>query len=88
MFAIANRQAFVRYSVYINYMNNKFYVRLKECLEEKGISQDKLAKDIGVSKATVSDWINKKKQPTADNIILVANYFSVTCDYILGIEEF
>ena len=69
-------------------MNNKFSIRLKECLDEKGISQDKFAKEIGVSKSTVSDWINKKKQPTADNIILVANYFSVTSDFLLGIEEY
>ena len=70
------------------YMENKFSIRLKECLEEKGISQDKFAKEIGVSKSTVSDWINKKKQPTTDNIILVANYFAVTSDFLLGIEEF
>jgi transcriptional regulator with XRE-family HTH domain len=67
---------------------NKFSERLKDCLIEKGYKQKALAKGIGVSESTVSDWLNKKKQPTADNIVAVAKFLSVSCDYLLGLKDY
>ena len=68
-------------------MINKFAERIKEQLIVKGKNQAELSRAIKVSGATVSEWINGKKQPTADNIILVADYFDVSADYLLGRTE-
>ena len=65
-------------------MINKFAERLKGLLIEKNISQKTFAKGIQFSEATVSEWLSGKIQPTADSIIIVANYFDVTADYLLG----
>ena len=65
-------------------MNNKFAERLKALLIEKAISQTVLAEKTQLSDAIISRWINGTRQPTADNILLIADYFDVTTDYLLG----
>lgn len=68
-------------------MMNTFALRLKQLLNEKSISKRALAKEIGVSAMSVSDWSNGKVQPTAENIYLVATYFDVSSDFLLGLED-
>lgn len=68
-------------------MKNQFGERLKELLEEKGLSINQFAEKIGVSASAVSAWTRGVKQPTADNIILIARFFGVTTDYILGVSD-
>lgn len=36
---------------------------------------------------SVSDWTTGKIQPTAENIYLVAEYFNVSADYLLGLQD-
>ena len=36
---------------------------------------------------SISDWSTGKVQPTAENIYIIANYFSVTSDFLLGLED-
>ena len=65
-------------------MANKFAERLKWLLAENSISQKTLAEKTQLGTATISQWINGKRQPSADYILLIANYFGVTTDYLLG----
>ena len=64
-----------------------FAERLKQLMQEAGVSQEKLGKEIGYSQRAVSKWINGQSEPTATAITLCANYFSVTSDYLLGLED-
>lgn len=59
-----------------------FSERLNQLLRERGISAYRLAKDIGVSGQTVSNWKNGSI-PSADQVITVADYFNVSTDYLL-----
>ena len=68
-------------------MKKDFGTRLKEMLKKKKISQNKYAALIGVSNTCVSYWITGKRQPSAENIIMTAQYFGVTTDYILGVSD-
>ena len=68
-------------------MKNLFACRFSELLKESGISKRALAAAIGVSAMSVSDWSNGNVQPTAENIYLVAEYFHVSADYLLGLED-
>ncbi len=68
-------------------MKNQFASRLKDLLQEHEISKRNFAKNIGVSAMSVSDWTNGNVQPTAENIYIVAEYFGVTSDYLLGLED-
>ena len=61
-----------------------FAERLKELRAEKGISQEKLAKELQLSKAIICYWETDQSEPTAPNIVKVADRFGVTADYLLG----
>ncbi|MDE7182670.1 MAG: helix-turn-helix transcriptional regulator [Clostridia bacterium] len=68
-------------------MKNLFAVRLSELLEMNNLSKRALAKNIGISAMSISDWTNGKVQPTAENIYIIAEYFDVSSDYLLGLKE-
>ncbi len=55
--------------------------------QSRRITQTKLAFDIGVSKQSVSNWENGNILPSIDVLILLARYFNVSTDYILGLED-
>lgn len=64
--------------------------KLSDFVEEKrkeGVNQKALAKEIGVSSGSLSNWCNNAKNVTADNIVKLANYFNVSADYLLGLTE-
>jgi transcriptional regulator with XRE-family HTH domain len=63
--------------------------RIRRLRLSKKISQKALANDLGFnSSATVSSWENGEGQLSADIIIRLAEYFSVSTDYLLlGKEE-
>ena len=64
-----------------------FPERLKELRVEKGVGQEKLAADIGVGNGTISLWENGLREPKMSNLILLAKYFDVTMDYLVGLED-
>lgn len=65
----------------------KFAERLYELRTDAGLSQAKLAKAIGVSNASVCSWERGRKEPMAFAIIALAEFFDVTTDYLLGLED-
>lgn len=68
-------------------MENKFKDILKEIRLEKGISQDKLSKDLRLSKGIISMWENGLREPTMSSLIILADYFGVSIDYLVGLED-
>lgn len=57
---------------------------LKQLRKEKGILQSVLAKDINVTQATISSWEIERTAPNIAQLNLLANYFNVTVDYLIG----
>ena len=68
-------------------INASFGQRLRELMNENGISQIELADAIGYSQRNVSKWINFQSEPTATAIVKCARYFDVSCGCILGTED-
>ena len=60
--------------------------RIKELRAERKISQEKLAKEIGMSRSAVSMWEIDASEPDNEMLDKLANYFHVTTDYLLGRE--
>ena len=60
---------------------------LKELRLEKGLTQEELAKQLNFSMSVVNKWENGKKNPSVDILKILAKYFDVTIDYLLGIER-
>ena len=65
-----------------------FAERFLELRKEKGISQAKLAKDLQVSFSVVCYWETDRSEPTAPNLVKIADYFNVSVDYLLGRKEY
>ena len=61
--------------------------RIRELRQEKGLSMEKLAKILNVSNAIICKWENNISEPTASNIISLADYFNVSADYLLGRQD-
>ena len=65
----------------------KLAERLKELREERCLSQERLAKEIGVSHRAIGFWESGINEPKASYVVALAKYFKVSADYLLGIEE-
>lgn len=64
-----------------------FVNRLNKLIKENGISKYKLAKDIGVSKQAVLWWCDGVNEPKISYLKKLAEYFDVSADYLLGLED-
>ncbi|HEM5399675.1 TPA: helix-turn-helix domain-containing protein [Streptococcus suis] len=60
--------------------------RLKILRKEKGLSQQALAKEIGVSYRTLQNWENGVNSIKPDKAQALADYFGVSVGYLLGFE--
>lgn len=61
--------------------------RIQYLRKTKGMSQEELADQIGVSRQAVSKSESEQSTPDLEKIIIMSNLFEVTTDYILkGIE--
>lgn len=63
-----------------------FAERLKELRKSKNLTQLEFAKTFHIASGTVAMWETNKRQPDADTIKKVANFFNVSVDYLLGEE--
>lgn len=61
--------------------------RLVLVAKQKGISQKELAKKLGVSASTVSDWANGKTDPKGTNLIKAAEIIGVSVDFLAGGQD-
>lgn len=63
---------------------NKFGKILADLRLDKGMSQKELAKAFHMSSSTISSYETGTHLPNAEQIVLFADFFGVTTDYILG----
>lgn len=66
---------------------NKFAERLKELRLEKGLNISGLGKEVGINYTNLIRWESGERQPSIDAVIILAKYFDVTTDYILGVVD-
>lgn len=61
-----------------------FNLRLKNLREDKGISQYALAAELHMSQSTIGNWEAGSRLPDPKTMSLLADYFDVSVDYLLG----
>ena len=59
-------------------------MRLKELREERNITQQQIAKAINTSQTNIGRWEKGTNEPASSYIILLANFFECSTDYLLG----
>lgn len=55
--------------------------------KQKGITQEELANELGVSAQAVSKWENNSSCPDVSLLTSIADYFGITVDALLRAEE-
>lgn len=55
--------------------------------KSRKFSQVEMAKQLGVTKQTVSNWENNNILPSIDMLVKVSNFFSVSTDFLLELED-
>ncbi len=58
-------------------------MRLKELREKRGISQLKLGMDLSINQNSISRYETGEREMDYTTLILIADYFRVSIDYLL-----
>lgn len=61
--------------------------RIKRLRQERKISQTELAGALNVTKQCASNWENDNVQPSVEMLVRLAQFFSVSSDYLLGLDD-
>ena len=62
----------------------KFGDVLRELMEEKEITQVKLAKDLNLRSSTIGHYVRNEREPDFELLKTFSRYFHVSIDYLLG----
>lgn len=72
--------------IFFDYQS-KFSTKLRDLIEEKGITKQKLSEEIGVSRQAISQYCDGSTVPNADKFLKIAEFFDVSLDYLVGKTE-
>ncbi len=61
-----------------------FAQRITTLRKQKGLTQAKLANDLGLSQAQLSNYEQGTREPNIETFISIANYFNVSLDYLFA----
>ena len=53
-------------------------------IDRNGISKNKMLKDLGLAKGSISNWQERGTVPSGETLSKIAAYFGVSVDYLLG----
>lgn len=62
-------------------------IRLRELRNEKGLTQEQLAKKLNINNRRISNYENNLTQPDIDTIEKFCKFFNVSADYFLGFKD-
>lgn len=66
----------------------EFKSRIKQLRMEKKFTHTQLASQFGKTEAAVRAWETGRTKPDADTLIILAEYFGCTTDYLLGLSDY
>lgn len=62
--------------------------RIKELMKENNLNQSNLSKKIGIKQGTISYWLSGQKEPSIASLWLLADFFDVDIDYLVGRKDY
>lgn len=65
-----------------------FSERLVLLRKEREVTQEQIAKILCKRRSTVSGYETEGKEPDFESLVIIANYFGVSCDYLLGRTDY
>lgn len=64
----------------------KLNERLRNLIEERDLTQKQLAKDLNIAASTLGGYVQGYSEPDFETLKLLASYFHVSTDYLLGYQ--
>ena len=64
-----------------------FGERVRQLRQEKGMSQKELGQVVGLSHKAISTIEGGQRSTSIEKLILLARFFSVSPDYLLGLSD-
>ncbi len=61
--------------------------RIKSLREDRDLRQVDVAKATGIDQRSLSNYETGKTNPDSYAIVKLANFFNVTCDFLLGVSS-
>jgi len=62
-------------------------LKLKKILEERGVKQSNLAKKLGVSTVSLSNWSTGKSNPSLVTVVRICQILDITIDQLVQINK-
>lgn len=62
--------------------------RLRALREEKGLTLEQVANSVGTTKVSIGRYEKDEREPKSEMLNLLADFFDVSVDYLLGRETF
>lgn len=64
-----------------------FDERLKKLREERGLTQKQVAEALNMNPRTYSSYENNEREPNSEILLLIADLFDVSIDYLVGYDK-
>ena len=64
-----------------------FSQRIYELRKQRGLSQKELGEAVGLSHKAISTIVSGSRSTTIEKLVLLADFFGVSTDYLLGRRE-
>ena len=65
----------------------EFNEKLQKLRKEKNLTQEELAEKLFVSRTAISKWESGRGYPSIDSLKVIAKFFHITIDELIGSEE-
>jgi transcriptional regulator with XRE-family HTH domain len=65
-------------------MSKSFFDNFKSMRKQRGLTQEQIAETLGVSCQAVSKWETNSSYPDISLLPIIADYFGVSVDYLIG----
>ena len=67
-------------------MGKNFSNNFKSMRKQRGLTQEQIAETLGVSCQAVSKWETNSSYPDISLLPIIADYFGVSVDYLIGLD--
>ncbi|WP_240418188.1 helix-turn-helix domain-containing protein [Paenibacillus periandrae] len=65
----------------------KYGHRIADLRDEKHLTQEELALKVGITRSALSHYENNRREPDYETIQRIADFFTVSVDYLMGRSE-
>lgn len=65
----------------------KYSERMRELRQDRDLSQNKIAKMLGVAQTTYSQYELEKRPLPIEYLIALCEFYNVSSDYLLGLND-